>query len=60
MRPETVVNQNTWLLMRPRFDLGIEHTFKPLQTDLKVGVPRFGARIMPFKGGVRGPVTSIG
>jgi hypothetical protein len=59
MRPKTVVNQNTWLLIRPRFNLKIEHTFKSFQTDLKVGVPRFGARIILFKGGVRGLVASI-
>jgi hypothetical protein len=30
MRSKTIINQNTWLLIRPRFGLGIEYTFKPL------------------------------
>lgn len=37
MRPKAVANQNTWLVMRPRFGLGIEYTFDPLQADLRVG-----------------------
>jgi hypothetical protein len=57
---ETIANQNAWLLMRPRFSLGIEHTFKPLQANLRIGVSSFGARIMPFRGGVHGPVTFDG
>ena len=60
MRPETVANQNTWLLMRMYSGLGIKHTFEPLQADLRVGVSRFGARIMPSRRGVYSPVASIG
>lgn len=59
-RPETIANQNAWLLMRVCSDLRIEHTFEPLQADLRVGVSRFGARIMSSRGGVRGPVASMG
>lgn len=60
MGPKTVANQNAWLLMRPRFSLGIKHTFKPLQANLRVGISRFRARIMPSRGGVCGPVASMG
>lgn len=58
--PEAVANQNAWLLMRPLFGLGIEHTFELLQADLGVGISRFRARIMPSRGGIRGPVASMG
>jgi hypothetical protein len=60
MRPEAVANQNTWSLLRPSFSLRVEHTFEPLHADLGVGVSRFGARIMPSRGGVCGPVASMG
>jgi hypothetical protein len=60
VRSEAVINENPWLLIRPYFGLGIEHTFDPFQTDLGVGIPRFGARIMPSRGGIRGPVASMG
>jgi hypothetical protein len=40
--------------------LGIKYTLKPLQADLGVGISRFGARIVPSRGGERGPVASMG
>jgi hypothetical protein len=49
VRPEAVTDQNSWFLLCPRFGLGIEHTFKPLQADLEVDVSRFKARVMPFR-----------
>jgi len=36
------------------------NTLEPLQADLGVGVSSFGARLMPSRGGVRGPVGSMG
>jgi len=60
VRPETVTNQHPWLLVSLSSSLGIKHALKPLQADLGVGVPRFGARIMPSRGGERGPVASMG
>jgi hypothetical protein len=40
--------------------LGIKHALEPLQADLGVGIPRFGAGIVPSRGGERGPVASMG
>jgi hypothetical protein len=60
MLSETVINQNPWPIVCPRFGLGVEYTFKPLQADLRVCISRFGARIMLARGGICGPVTSMG
>src|SRR5271170_3818525 len=60
MSPEAVRNENPWLLIRLKSSLGIEHTFDPLQTDFGISIPRLGARIMPARGGIRGPVASMG
>lgn len=60
VRPEAVVNQNPWFLVRPCSRLGIKHTYESLQADLRVGISRFGARIIPARGGVSGPVASMG
>jgi hypothetical protein len=40
--------------------LGIKHALEPLQANLGVGVPRFRERIVPSRGGERGPVASMG
>jgi hypothetical protein len=60
VRPEPITNQNPWLVMRLRFGLGIEYTFEPFQADLRVCVSGFKARIMPTRGGLRGPIASMG
>lgn len=60
VRAEVVANQNTQSLLRPSFGLRVEHTFEPLQANLRVGISRFGAHIMPSRGGVRGLVASTG
>ena len=60
MRPKAVTNQHPWLLVSLSSSLEIKHTLEPLQANLGVGVSRFGARIMPSRGGVRGPVASVG
>ena len=57
---EAVANQCSWFLVSPFFGLGIKHTLEPLQADLGVGISRFGARIVPSRGGKRGPVASMG
>jgi hypothetical protein len=58
--PKAVRNENPWLLIRLKSSLRIEHTFNPLQTDFGISIPRLGARIMPARGGIRGPVASMG
>jgi hypothetical protein len=58
--PETVTNQHPWLLVSLSSSLGIKHALEPLQANLGVGVPRFGARIVPSRGGERGPFASMG
>ena len=60
MRPEAVKNQHPWLLVSLSSSLGIKYTLKPLQADLGVGISRFGARIVPSRGGERGLVASMG
>jgi hypothetical protein len=58
--PKTIADQDAWLLMRPFFGLRIENAFEPFQADLRVYVSRFGACVMPSRGGVRRPVASMG
>ena len=60
VRPETVTNEYPWVLVSLFSGLGIEHTLEPLQANLGVGVPRFGACIVPSRGRERGPVASVG
>ena len=60
MRPEAVTNKDPGFLIRMWFSLGIKHTFDPLQADLGVSISRFGERIMPSRGGICGPVASMG
>jgi len=60
MRPEAVTNQYPGFLVSLFSRLGIKHALEPLQADLGVGVPRFGARIVPSRGGERGLVASMG
>jgi hypothetical protein len=59
VRPETVTNQHPGFLVSLSSRLGIKHTLEPLQADRGVGVPRFGQRIVPSRGGERGPVASM-
>ena len=59
MRPEAVTNQHPWLLVSLFSSLGIKHALEPLQANLGVGVPRFGACIVPSRGRERGPVASM-
>ena len=60
MRPEAVTNQHPWLLVSLSSSLGIKHALEPLQADLGVGIPGFGARVVPSGGRERGPVASMG
>jgi hypothetical protein len=60
MRPETITNQHPWFLVSLSSSLGIKHALEPLQANLGVGIPRFGARIVPSRGGERSPVASMG
>jgi hypothetical protein len=59
VRSKAVTNQHSWFLLSLFFSLRIKHTLKLLQADLGVGVPRFGARIVPSRGGERSPVASM-
>ena len=59
VRPEAVTNQHPWLLVSLFSSLGIKHALEPLQANLGVGVPRFGACIVPSRGRERGPVASM-
>jgi hypothetical protein len=58
--PEAVTNQYPWLLVSLLSSLGIKYVLEPLQADLGVGIPRFGARIVPSRGRERSPVASMG
>ena len=49
-----------WVLVSLWFGLGIIHPFYPLETDLRVIVSSFRVRIVPFRGGIRGLICSIG
>jgi hypothetical protein len=60
VRPETVTNQHQGFLVSLSSRLGIKHALELLQADLGVGIPRFGAGIVPSRGGERGPVASMG
>lgn len=60
MRPEAVTNQHPWFLVSLSFGLGIKRTLKPFQANLRVGVSRFGARIVLSRGEERGPVALMG
>ena len=59
MRPKVILYEHPWFFISLFFGLGIKHTLKPLQADIGVGESRFGARIQPSRGGIRGPVISI-
>ena len=60
MRPKAVTNQHPWLLVSLSSSLGIKHALEPLQANLGVGVPRFGACIVLSRGRERGPVALMG
>jgi hypothetical protein len=60
VRPETVTNQYPGFLVSLFSRLGIKHALEPLQANLGVGIPRFGARIVLSRGGERGLVALIG
>jgi len=60
VRPETVTNQHPGFLVSLSSCLGIKHALKPLQANLGVGIPRFGACIVPSRGRERGLVASMG
>ena len=60
MSSEAIGNQNPWFVIGLFSGLWIEHTFDPLQAELGVSVSRFGERIMPTRGGICGPVASVG
>jgi hypothetical protein len=60
VRPKAVTNQYPGFLVSLFSRLGIKNALELLQADLRVSVPRFGARIVPSRGGERGPVASIG
>jgi hypothetical protein len=57
---KAVVDQGAWFLVSHFFALGIEHTFEPLEADLRVGVTRFGACIVLSEGGGCSLITSVG
>jgi hypothetical protein len=57
---ETIADEYASSLVSSFFGLGIEHTLKPLQADLGVGVSCCGARIVPSGSRVSGPVRSMG
>ena len=59
MRSEAIADRHAWFVVSLLFGLRIKYTSKPLKTDLRVGIPGFGARIMPSGSGVRRPVGSI-
>jgi hypothetical protein len=60
VRPEAVRNQYPWFLISSLLSFGMKYTLKPLEAYLRVGISRFGARILPSGGKERGPVTSMG
>jgi len=59
MRPEAVANQYSRSLISLFFSLGIEYTLKLLQADLRVGIARIRAGIVPSRGKECGPITSM-
>jgi hypothetical protein len=59
MCTKTITNQYSWFLVSLPFSLGIKHTLEPLQRNLRVGIPRFGACVMPSRGRDCSPVTSM-
>jgi hypothetical protein len=60
VRPEAVANQNPWFLKRLCFSLGIKYMYELVEANLRVGVSRFGARVMLSRGGLYGPVALMG
>jgi hypothetical protein len=60
VRPETVTNQHPGFLVSLSSRLGIKHALESLQVNREVGIPGFGARIVPSRGVERGPVALIG
>ena len=60
MRSKAVADQDASSLVSSFFGFGIKYTLKPLQADLRVGISRVGARILPSRGMKRGPVASMG
>jgi hypothetical protein len=59
VRPEPVADQYSRSLISSFFSLGIEYTLKPLQADLRVGIARIRAGIVPSRGRECGPVASM-
>jgi hypothetical protein len=60
VRPKAVTNQHLGLLVSLFSSLGIKHTLKPLQANLRVSVSRFRACIVLSRGRERSLVALIG
>jgi hypothetical protein len=60
VRPEAVGNQHPWLLVSSLLSFGMKYTLELLEANLRVGISRFGARILLSRGRERGPVASMG
>jgi hypothetical protein len=54
------IDKNLWFLIRLWFSFKIKPVFDPVKADLRVSLPRSGARKMPSRGRVCSPCTSLG
>ena len=60
MCPKAVRDQHPWLLVSSLLSFGMKYTLEPLEANLRVGISRFGAHILPSGSRERGPVASMG
>jgi hypothetical protein len=60
VRSKAVADQDAWFLVSSFFGFGIKYTLELLEADLRVGISRVGARILPSRGRKGSPVASMG
>ena len=60
VRCKAIADQDASFPVSSFSGFGIEDTLEPLEADHRVGIPGFGARILPSRGRKRGPVASMG
>lgn len=60
MGAKPIVDQDPWLVIRPGFRQRIKHVLYPVQANFGVGVSSFGTRVVPTRGLVGCPGTSMG
>jgi hypothetical protein len=59
MGPEPIIDENPWLVARSRFRPRIKHVLYPVQANFGVGISSFRTRVVPTRGLVGGPSTSM-